>query len=53
VVGSLANIIAVERARDAGVVLTFAEHARCGVPMTLASFLIALAWLALLGYAAP
>ena len=35
VVGSLANIIAVERARDAGVVLTFAEHARCGVPMTL------------------
>jgi Na+/H+ antiporter NhaD/arsenite permease-like protein len=53
VVGSLANIIAIERARDAGVVLTFAEHARCGVPMTLASFLLALAWLALMGYAAP
>jgi hypothetical protein len=35
------------------VVLTFAEHARCGVPMTLASFLLALAWLALMGYAAP
>jgi Na+/H+ antiporter NhaD/arsenite permease-like protein len=45
VVGSLANVIAIERARDAGVVLTFAEHARCGVPMTLASCLIALAWL--------
>jgi Na+/H+ antiporter NhaD/arsenite permease-like protein len=51
VVGSLANIIAVERARDAGVALTFAEHARCGVPMTLLSFLLALAWLVLIGHA--
>jgi Na+/H+ antiporter NhaD/arsenite permease-like protein len=46
VVGSLANIIAIERARDAGVILTFAEHARCG-----ASFLLALAWLTLMDYA--
>ena len=52
VVGSLANIIALERARDAGVVLTFAEHARCGVPMTLLSLVLALAWLTLMGYAA-
>jgi Na+/H+ antiporter NhaD/arsenite permease-like protein len=51
VVGSLANIIAVERARDAGVVLTFAEHAGCGVPMTLLSLLLALAWLYAMGYA--
>ena len=51
VVGSLATIIAVERARDAGVVLTFAEHARCGVPMTLLSFLFALAWVYGMGYA--
>jgi Na+/H+ antiporter NhaD/arsenite permease-like protein len=51
VVGSLANIIALERARDAGVVLTFAEHARCGVPMTLLSLLLALAWLAFGGHA--
>jgi Na+/H+ antiporter NhaD/arsenite permease-like protein len=50
VVGSLANIIAVERARDAGVVLTFVEHARCGIPMTLLSFLLALAWLVFMGY---
>jgi hypothetical protein len=40
VVGSLANI-SIERARDAGVVLAFAEHAGAGVPMTLASFLLA------------
>jgi Na+/H+ antiporter NhaD/arsenite permease-like protein len=50
VVGSLANIIAVERARDAGVVLGFAEHARCGVPMTLLSLLLALAWLTAIGH---
>ena len=51
VVGSLANIIAVERARDAGVVLSFAEHARCGVPMTLLSFVFGLAWLLAMGHA--
>jgi Na+/H+ antiporter NhaD/arsenite permease-like protein len=51
VVGSLANIIALERARDAGVILTFTEHARCGVPMTLLSLLLALAWLYGMGYA--
>ena len=50
VVGSLANIIAVERARDAGVFLSFAEHARCGVPITLLSLLLALAWLYGVGY---
>jgi Na+/H+ antiporter NhaD/arsenite permease-like protein len=50
VVGSLANIIALERARDAGVVLGFAEHARCGVPMTLLSLLLALVWLAAIGH---
>jgi Na+/H+ antiporter NhaD/arsenite permease-like protein len=52
VVGSLANIIAVERARDAGVRLSFAEHARCGVPMTLLSLLLALVWLYGMGGAA-
>jgi Na+/H+ antiporter NhaD/arsenite permease-like protein len=50
VVGSLANIIAVERARDAGVALSFAEHARCGIPMTLLSFVLALAWLVSMGH---
>jgi Na+/H+ antiporter NhaD/arsenite permease-like protein len=53
VVGSLANIIVVERARGAGVRLSFLEHARCGVPMTLLSLLLALAWLYGMGYAAP
>lgn len=46
VVGSLANIIVVERARQSGVELGFAEHARCGVPMTVASMAAACAWFA-------
>ncbi|MGH6945186.1 MAG: SLC13 family permease [Geminicoccaceae bacterium] len=52
VIGSLANIIAVERAREAGVRLSFLEHARCGVPMTLLSFVFAFAWLYALRHAA-
>ena len=44
-IGSLANIIALERAAEAGVRLSFLEHARCGVPMTILSFLLAMAWL--------
>ena len=47
IVGSLANIIVVERARQCGVALGFGEHARCGIPMTLLSFAAALAWFAL------
>jgi Na+/H+ antiporter NhaD/arsenite permease-like protein len=50
VVGSLANIIAIERARDAGVAVGFVEHARCGVPMTFLSLLLALAWLIAMGH---
>lgn len=45
-VGSLANIITVERAKELGVNLSFVEHARCGVPITLLSLLAAAAWLA-------
>ncbi|MBX6320703.1 MAG: anion transporter [Rhodospirillaceae bacterium] len=44
--GSLANIIAAERAAAAGVPLGFADFARSGVPMTLASMAVAVLWLA-------
>jgi Na+/H+ antiporter NhaD/arsenite permease-like protein len=47
VVGSLANIIVVERASQAGVSLNLVEHAQCGIPMTLLSFAMAIAWFAL------
>lgn len=49
-VGSLANLIVVERAKAEGVVLGFMEHARCGIPMTLASMALATGWLALAGW---
>jgi Na+/H+ antiporter NhaD/arsenite permease-like protein len=45
IVGSLANIIVVERASRVGVRLGFVEHARCGVPMTLLSMAAAALWL--------
>ena len=47
IVGSLANIIMVERASQCGVVLGFGEHARCGIPITVISFAAALVWFAL------
>ena len=44
-VGSLANLIVAERAASVGVRLSFLDHARCGVPMTLVSMLFAVGWL--------
>jgi Na+/H+ antiporter NhaD/arsenite permease-like protein len=46
IVGSLANIIVVERAKECGVSLGFTEHARCGVPIGLLSLGLALVWFA-------
>lgn len=45
IVGSMANIIAVERARDAGVAVGFGEYARIGVPVTAISLGCAYLWL--------
>lgn len=44
-VGSLANIITVERAAEVGVRLGFLEHARCGIPITALSLALAIGWL--------
>jgi Na+/H+ antiporter NhaD/arsenite permease-like protein len=44
-VGSIANLIVAERAAAAGVAFGFADHARAGVPMTLASLALAAVWL--------
>jgi Na+/H+ antiporter NhaD/arsenite permease-like protein len=49
IVGSLANIIVVQRAAEAGTVLRFRDHARAGIPMTLASMAAAALWLATTG----
>jgi Na+/H+ antiporter NhaD/arsenite permease-like protein len=49
IVGSLANIITVERAREAGISLGFLEHARGGIPITVLSLACAVGWLRLVG----
>jgi Na+/H+ antiporter NhaD/arsenite permease-like protein len=50
VVGSLANLIVVERAASFGVRISFAEHARTGIPITLISMAFAIFWLAYWGW---
>jgi Na+/H+ antiporter NhaD/arsenite permease-like protein len=48
-VGSIANIIIVERAAAFGVRIGFADYARVGIPVTLVSMAIAVAWLYFIG----
>ena len=45
IVGSIANIIVVEQAARLGVRITWAEHAKVGIPVTLLTLAIAAAWL--------
>lgn len=49
VIGSLANLIVVERARREGVTVGFLDHMKAGVPMTLATLALAWGWLVVLG----
>ena len=48
IVGSMANIIAVERAAGQGVRIGFADYARLGVPVTVLSLAAAYGWLAVI-----
>jgi len=52
-VGSLANLIVVERAQIEGVRLSFADHAKAGVPITLVSMSLAGLWLWAVGFMPP
>lgn len=45
VIGSLSNIIVIQQARDLGVTISFRAFARIGVPVTVASIGILLAWI--------
>lgn len=45
-IGSIANLITFEQAKEYGIEISFREHARAGIPVTLASFAVALAWMA-------
>ncbi len=44
IIGSIANLITFEQAKQFNVMVSVKEHAKTGVPVTLASILIALAW---------
>jgi Na+/H+ antiporter NhaD/arsenite permease-like protein len=49
-IGSLSNLLIVERAAALGVRIGFAEYARAGVPITLLSMAFAVFWLAVTGW---
>lgn len=48
VIGSIANLIVFEMASSYGVRITFKEHAKVGIPVTLLSFLITILWIYLI-----
>jgi Na+/H+ antiporter NhaD/arsenite permease-like protein len=50
IVGSVANIIVVDQAARLGVRIGWRQHARVGVPVTLATLAIAAGWLALVAH---
>jgi len=50
VLGSVANLIVVENARRAGTELGFFEYLKVGVPLTVLTTLVGVAWLALVRY---
>jgi Na+/H+ antiporter NhaD/arsenite permease-like protein len=46
-IGSIANLIVIEQAAACGVEITFREHARAGIPVTVASLAVLAAWIGL------
>jgi Na+/H+ antiporter NhaD/arsenite permease-like protein len=44
VLGSIANLIVIEQASHLGVSISFREHARAGVPITLLSLIVLILW---------
>jgi Na+/H+ antiporter NhaD/arsenite permease-like protein len=50
VLGSVANLIVVENARRAGTELSFVEYLKVGVPLTVLTIFVGVAWLALTHY---
>jgi Na+/H+ antiporter NhaD/arsenite permease-like protein len=46
-IGSIANLIVIEQARQCGVTIDFRTHARVGVPVTMWSVLVAVGWVAI------
>jgi Na+/H+ antiporter NhaD/arsenite permease-like protein len=49
IIGSIANLIVIEQAKQYGVTIRFRDHARAGVPVTLASLVVLALWICLAG----
>jgi Na+/H+ antiporter NhaD/arsenite permease-like protein len=49
VTSSLANIIVVQQARRQGIVISFGAFARLGIPITIATMGVLIAWSAIVG----
>ncbi len=49
-IGSIANLITFEQAREQGVIIGFREHAKTGVPVTVLSLIIVAGWIWIVGY---
>lgn len=49
-IGSIANLIIVEQAKQYGVRIRFSEHLRVGIPVTLFSLVITLLWVYFAGF---
>lgn len=48
-IGSIANLITFEQAKNCGIHISFREHARVGIPVTLLSLGIVMLWIWMLG----
>jgi Na+/H+ antiporter NhaD/arsenite permease-like protein len=46
ILGSVANLIVVERARQDGVLISFVEYLKAGIPITIITLAVGFAWLA-------
>jgi Na+/H+ antiporter NhaD/arsenite permease-like protein len=49
IVGSIANIIVIDQAERLGISISWRDHARVGVPVTVLTLMIAAGWLWLRG----
>jgi Na+/H+ antiporter NhaD/arsenite permease-like protein len=49
-IGSIANLITFEQAREQGVIVSFSEHAKIGMPVTALSLIIVAGWIWISGY---
>jgi Na+/H+ antiporter NhaD/arsenite permease-like protein len=50
ILGSIANLIVAEKAKRDGIVISFWEYAKVGVPLTILTLTLGIAWMAFVHY---